>query len=221
LIDRILGEVKIEPDTFEIPAKFNIDEYLSSAWGAFADMQVDTIKLRFSKRISRAIKETKFHPSQAIEMQGDGSLLMTLKVNNTGDFHAWIMSWGKDVEVLEPESLRNQMQDVVRSLADTYNINEISNRSKADESIEITDKQWSLIAPILPPQPSTGRHRVDDRMIINGIVYVLKNKVSWNNLPRKYGACSTCFTRLKVWKQQGVWTKIWDILSSLVDIAKT
>jgi predicted DNA-binding transcriptional regulator YafY len=130
IIDRILGEVKIEAETFEIPEGFNIDRYLGSAWGAFADQNVEVIKLRFSKRIGQAVRETSFHPSQVTEMQRDGSLLMTLKVNNTGDFHAWIMSWGKDVEVLEPESLRNQMRDVVRSLADTYNIKEISIRDK-------------------------------------------------------------------------------------------
>jgi predicted DNA-binding transcriptional regulator YafY len=130
IIDRILGESKIEKETFEIPESFNIDRYLDSAWGAFADQNVEVIKLRFSKRISQAIRETSFHTSQVTEMQGDGSLLMTLKVNNTGDFHAWIMSWGKDVEALEPETLRNQIIDVVRSLADIYNINEISIRDK-------------------------------------------------------------------------------------------
>jgi predicted DNA-binding transcriptional regulator YafY len=122
IIDRIVGEVKIEAETFEIPEHFNIDKYLASAWGAFADQKVEGIKLRFSERISLAIKETSFHPSQATELQGDGSLIMKLKVNNTGDFHAWIMSWGKDVEVLEPEALRNEMKDVIRTLADVYDI---------------------------------------------------------------------------------------------------
>jgi predicted DNA-binding transcriptional regulator YafY len=122
IIDRIVGEVKIEAETFEIPEHFNIDKYLASAWGAFADQKVEGIKLRFSKRISLAIKETSFHPSQVTELQGDGSLIMKLKVNNTGDFHAWIMSWGKDVEVLEPEALKNEMKDVIRTLADVYDI---------------------------------------------------------------------------------------------------
>ncbi len=220
IIDRILGEVKIEAETFEIPADFNIDVYLASAWGAFADQKVEVIRLRFSKRISQAIKETCFHPSQVTEMQRDGSLIMTLKVNNTGDFHAWIMSWGKDVEVLEPEALRNQMMDTIRSLTDIYGIGEISIRDKSlkcvqplTKSTDITNAQWKLIAPILPPQPSAGRHRANDRMTINGILYVLKGKGRWNDIPLKYGAYSTCFARFKTWKQQGIWAKIWAILS--------
>jgi proteasome accessory factor B len=53
--------------------------------------------------------ETTWHPSQKIEIQSDGSIIMTLKVQNTIDFRSWILGKGADVEVLEPESLRNQI----------------------------------------------------------------------------------------------------------------
>jgi predicted DNA-binding transcriptional regulator YafY len=221
IIDRILGEVTIEAETFEIPKDFNIDQYLASAWGAFADQKVEVIKLRFSKRISLAIKETSFHPSQVTELKNDGSLLMTLKVNNTGDFHAWIMSWGKDVEVLEPEAVRNQMMDVIRTQAILYGIKLEPTQEERDKgdllassSTEITDSQWTRIASILPSQPLTGRHRADDRRIINGILCALKSNTKWCKIPRKYGPYSTCFMRLKAWKKQGVWEKIEEIISN-------
>lgn len=220
-IDRIVGDVKIEPDVYEIPADFNIIDYLGSSWGAFADKEIETVKLRFSKRISHAIKETLFHQSQMNEMQEDGSLIMTLKVNNTGDFHAWIMSWGKDVEILEPQKLRNQMLDVIRSLAEMYGIKEILKNPSSSaghvpemKSSEITDAQWQRISPLSPPQPKTGRRRTDDRMVINGILCVFESNFRWNKIPRKYGAYSTCFERFKAWKQQGVWAKICETLTS-------
>ncbi len=220
IIDRILGEVVIEKDSFEIPEDFDIDEYLGSAWGAFADQEVVTVKLRFSERISQALKETKFHPSEVMEMQKDGSLLVTLKVNNTGDFHAWIMSWGKDVEVLEPQTLRDQMIDMVRSLADMYKLRDFSPKIKREKGsvlagrpCEITDEQWKLIQPILPSQPKIGRRRADDRKIISGILGVLKSGLKWHEISRHYGAYSTCHARLKLWKQQGVWDHIWAVLN--------
>jgi predicted DNA-binding transcriptional regulator YafY len=215
VIDRILGEVKVEKDTYVIPADFNIDDYLSSAWGAYADRQIEMVKLRFSKRISKAVKETQFHASEIIEMQKDGSLIATLKINNTGDFHAWIMSWGEDVEVLEPESLRLKMANSVRSLADIYHLKDIwqNNPGKrstinADKSFEITDTQWKLISSLLPPPLKKGRRRTDDRKIIDGILSVLKSGLKWHEIPRKYGAYSTCHSRLKAWKRQGVWDNI-------------
>lgn len=215
MMDRILDDVKIEMETYEIPDDFDIDQYLNSAWGTFTDRPVETIKLRFSKNVSPAIRETVFHPSQVTEVQRDGSLILTLRVNNTGDFHAWIMSFGSDVEVLEPETLRDQMACVIRSLVDTYNISGKGVKDTHSEGLpsEISDEQWKSIAPVLPPQPSKGRHRADDRAIINGILYVLKSGARWNDIPRKYGAYSTCFSRLQTWKQQGIWTRVWKILS--------
>ncbi|MEM1514432.1 MAG: transposase, partial [Candidatus Bathyarchaeia archaeon] len=38
---------------------------------------------------------------------------------------------------------------------------------------ELTDSEWELIRPLLPPRAGTGRPRIDDRIIVNGILYVL------------------------------------------------
>jgi proteasome accessory factor B len=219
-IDRILGDVQMEAETYEIPPDFNIDNYLRSAWGTYAAKKVETIKLRFSRRISRAILQTMFHPSQTIEMQPDGRVLMTLKVYNTGDFQAWILGWGKDVEVLEPRVLRNLIANAIQTLGGIYGSGNKSAGGKNDHSgnsdlkaLDITDDQWQRITPLLPPQPRTGRHRADDRRTINGVLLALKSGLRWSDIPRRYGAPSTCFTRYRVWRQKGVWAKVWKILA--------
>lgn len=220
-IDRIIGDVRMEAETYEIPADFNIDKYLGSAWGTYAAKKVETIKLLFSRRISRAILQTTFHPSQTTEMRPDGRVLMTLKVFNTGDFQAWVLGWGRDVEVLEPKVLRNQMAHDIQTLNNMYSVDsEAADTPNAGSDLhnghnpEITDRQWKLIAPLLPPRPRTGRPRVDDRQTLNGILHVLVSGARWNDLPRQYGAPSTCFTRLKAWQKQGVWVNINKILAS-------
>ena len=38
---------------------------------------------------------------------------------------------------------------------------------------ELPDGEWALIELLLPPKAKTGRPRVDDRMVMNGILYVL------------------------------------------------
>jgi predicted DNA-binding transcriptional regulator YafY len=218
-IDRIIGDVKVEQQTYEIPADFNIDIYLRSAWGTYAANKPDTIKLLFSNRISRAVSATMFHPSQITEMQPDGSLVMTLKVYNTGDFKAWVLGWGQDVEVLEPKLLRHQVASDIQILHDTYTINNKSGKEAGVHSdnsvgngVTITDKQWQAITALLPPQPQTGRPRANDRQTINGILQVLKSGARWSDIPRQYGAASTCYMRWKTWREQGVWARISKIL---------
>ncbi|WP_292487980.1 transposase [Methanohalobium sp.] len=81
---------------------------------------------------------------------------------------------------------------------------------------ELTDDQWEFIEPYLPPQPSTGRKRVDDRKVINGILFVLVTGCRWGDMPRCYGSPVTAWRRLKTWSQDGVWD---DIIQALRDTA--
>jgi transposase len=38
---------------------------------------------------------------------------------------------------------------------------------------ELSDEEWEIIEPLLPPKAKVGRPRADDRMVLNGILYVL------------------------------------------------
>ncbi len=120
-IDCIVGDVLIvDSESFEIPADFDVNDHLSSAWGAYADEKIETIVLRFSPRVSKAFMETMWHPSQKTEMQSDGSMIMTLKVQNTIDLRAWILGKGADVEVLEPKFLRDQIISTTQMMINNY-----------------------------------------------------------------------------------------------------
>jgi len=46
---------------------------------------------------------------------------------------------------------------------------------------------WEVIRPLLPPRAGVGRPRIDDRLIINGILYVLVTGCRWMDLPARYG----------------------------------
>ena len=73
---------------------------------------------------------------------------------------------------------------------------------------ELTEKEWELIEPLLPPKAPTGRPRADDRKTLNAILYVLTTGCKWMDLPREYGSYSTAWRRLKRWEEEGVWEKV-------------
>jgi transposase len=82
---------------------------------------------------------------------------------------------------------------------------------------ELTDEQWDIISPLLPPKAKTGRPRIDDRRILNGIFWVQRTGARWADVPREYGASSTCHARFQQWQVQGVWERIWRKLLSSLD----
>ncbi|MEU4490123.1 IS5 family transposase [Streptomyces purpurascens] len=61
---------------------------------------------------------------------------------------------------------------------------------------ELTDQEWELLAPLIP-RASTGRPRVEDRRVINGMVYKIRTGISWRDLPERYGPWKTVYTRFR------------------------
>src|SRR5918911_3726161 len=82
---------------------------------------------------------------------------------------------------------------------------------------DLTDEQWMILAPLLPPRKHRGRPRVDDRRTIDGILWVLRTGARWADLPRRYGAPSTCHLRLQRWQEHGVWERLWPALLCRLD----
>jgi predicted DNA-binding transcriptional regulator YafY len=120
-ISYIIGSVKIEPETFDIPDDFDAISYLSSAWGIYSESkEIESVKLHFKANISKSISDMKIHPSQKTEVLKDGSIILTLKVRDTIQFFGWILAWRGKVEVLEPESMRNEICLLAESLLHRY-----------------------------------------------------------------------------------------------------
>ena len=76
----------------------------------------------------------------------------------------------------------------------------------------VPDQLWTLLAPLLPPEPARpkgGRPRVPDRVALAGILFVLRTGIQWHELPSELG-CSgkTCWRRLRDWHKAGVWASL-------------
>ncbi|MEP9677176.1 MULTISPECIES: IS5 family transposase [Xanthomonas] len=84
---------------------------------------------------------------------------------------------------------------------------------------EIPAALWKRIEPLIPsvkPSPKGGRPRVSDQQALNGIVYVLRTGIPWEELPLElgYGSGMTCWRRLRDWQAAGVWHRLHQVLLS-------
>ena len=75
---------------------------------------------------------------------------------------------------------------------------------------ELTNDQWKLLIPSIPPHASTGRPRADDRSTVNGILYVLMSGCRWMDMPPKYGSYKTVWERHKKWSIKGYLEKYYE-----------
>jgi transposase len=81
------------------------------------------------------------------------------------------------------------------------------------EEARLTDEQWGLVRPLLPPQRSgIGRPPNDHRAVLGGILWVARTGSSWREMPEEYGNWETAYRRYEVWVQQGLWPRILRVL---------
>lgn len=76
----------------------------------------------------------------------------------------------------------------------------------------LTDEQWALIADIFSAPAKTGRPPKDRRMILDGILWILRTGAPWRDMPESFGAWETYFGRFHRWNRDGVLTQILDRL---------
>lgn len=72
---------------------------------------------------------------------------------------------------------------------------------------ELTDAEWSIIEPLLPNKPR-GVPRVDDRRVLNGILWRFRTGSPWGEIPERYGPSTTCYSRFVRWRKGGVWDRL-------------
>lgn len=92
---------------------------LESAFDIVYEDPID-VKIWFSADQARYIKERKWSKSQEIEDQEDGSIILTMRTSGRWDVVRWVLSYGGDATVLEPEELKKSIADQLTKRLKNY-----------------------------------------------------------------------------------------------------
>lgn len=78
---------------------------------------------------------------------------------------------------------------------------------------DLTDAQWRLIRPLLPPADHRGAAPADDRRVLDGLRYRERTGASWRDIPARYGRWQTLYGRHRKWATDGTWARIGEMLT--------
>ena len=84
--------------------------------------------------------------------------------------------------------------------------------------VVVDDELWELIQSLLPRRRRRcrypGRRRLEDRLVLSGILFVLSTGIAWQRLPQElgFGSGMTCWRRLRDWQQAGVFERLHQLL---------
>ena len=88
------------------------------------------------------------------------------------------------------------------------------NRKRYDRSqlrypSDLTDEEWTYVAPLIPPaKPGGNKRTVDIREVMNGVMYVLSTGCQWRALPKDLPPKSTVYDYLDLWDWDGTLERI-------------
>jgi len=115
-------------ETFEVPEDFSLEDFIGPSFGVYQGEPVH-IKVWFHPDVAGYIKEKIWHDSQQILPQDDGSIIFEADVAGTDEIRFWIMTWGSKAEVLEPESLREEIKAEAEMMASHYKVPIVAEKS--------------------------------------------------------------------------------------------
>lgn len=80
---------------------------------------------------------------------------------------------------------------------------------------ELTEAQWQWIADLLPGKArDPGRTAADNRLFVNGVLWVLRSGAHWRDLPERYGKWKSVHQRFARWAKAGVWERMFERLTA-------
>ncbi|WP_436844277.1 IS5 family transposase [Streptomyces subrutilus] len=83
---------------------------------------------------------------------------------------------------------------------------------------ELSDVEWEFVRPLLPAS-LRGRKRLDDRRVLNGIVWKFRTGTAWRDVPERYGPWATLHTRFRRWAADGTFDRMLRAAQAKADAA--
>jgi putative transposase len=86
---------------------------------------------------------------------------------------------------------------------------------------DLSDAEWAVLAPLLPPAAPCGRPRKwPERLIADAVFYLLRSGCAWRILPREFPPWPTVYARFRRWRVSGTLRRAHDTLRARVRVAE-
>ncbi len=117
-VDRI-RRIEASDARFTPRTDFDFEAYTAASFGVVAE-PAEHVVVRFSRAWATHVRERTWHASQRVRDAHDGGVVLEMDVGGSDELRSWILSFGPGAEVLEPESLREQVADALSGALARY-----------------------------------------------------------------------------------------------------
>lgn len=142
---------------FERPADFNLSDYMKGSFGVYHGDGEFAVRLRFAPAVARYVQESRWHASQTLTLEHDGSLLAEFRLSTIEEIKSWVLGFGRHVQALAPDELRDAIRAELEATAAHYAAgppNDLLAKRNADIS-----RRTTALGSDGPPSDRPGKRR--------------------------------------------------------------
>ncbi len=132
----LIRNIELTDRSYSIPSDFNANEYFKNSWGIWTSLcESQRVVLMFSAAVKQRVLQTEWHYSEEIEKLQDGRIKWTALIAEPVEMLPWIRGWGADVEVIEPEGLKQMIINDIRACSDCYGLRMLSDNDEKKQNL--------------------------------------------------------------------------------------
>ncbi|MGE0374154.1 MAG: helix-turn-helix transcriptional regulator [Planctomycetaceae bacterium] len=116
-----IAESELTDDRYEIPPRFSLARYLGNAWHMIRERgrRADVV-IRFQPKVAANVAEVTWHKTQQVHWNDDGTMDFRVTVDGLHEISWWVLGYGHQAEVLEPQELRDIIAGHAAGMLKTY-----------------------------------------------------------------------------------------------------
>ncbi len=113
-------DLQVQEVPFKLPRGFDLDAYFGNAWNMIRGDRTYHVEIHFDKKVAGNVEEVAWHPTQRTRRRADGSLVFEVDVDGIEEIAWWVLGYGDQAVVSEPQGLRQLVASHARNLVRRY-----------------------------------------------------------------------------------------------------
>ncbi len=111
---------ELTDEPYEIPRDFSIDAFRGNAWRMIRGNRTYDVAIRFEAEVADNVGDTRWHATQSIDYNDDGSIIFRCRVDGLDEIQYWVLSYGPNAQVLAPSELIERIAEMAKATAQRY-----------------------------------------------------------------------------------------------------
>jgi predicted DNA-binding transcriptional regulator YafY len=104
------------------------EEYFSASFGIYRGEKPEQVRVQFGPKVAAYVRERRWHSSQRVIAKEHGSIEIQMEVAQTPELVQWILGFGSQATVIEPEELATAIQNEAKETIDQYQTKKLTTK---------------------------------------------------------------------------------------------